>query len=66
MKKCFALILSVVLIGILFIGCGSNICKESGCNEAVVQDGYCETHYSLNFLGDAFDALGDAFGDLLG
>ncbi len=52
MKKLAALTAAAVLI-LSLAGCSSK-CKESGCDDKAVQNGYCETHYALHELEKFF------------
>ena len=56
MKKMLAFLLAAMLM-VSLAACGSKTCKESGCDEPVYQDGYCETHYALHVLEDALGGL---------
>lgn len=57
MKKLAALIAAMFMI-LCMAGC-STTCKESGCNDKAVKNGYCEIHYALHELEKGLEGLGD-------
>ena len=66
MKK-IAVVLTTLAMAACLTACGSAHCKESGCENEVYQDGYCEYHYALEVAKDtvssaANDVLNSIFG----
>ena len=74
MKKLLCLLL-VLMFMLALSACGDGTCKQAGCDEKAIQDGYCATHYALHTAGDLVggiisgdvteDDLEDALGDAL-
>jgi len=52
MKKLAALTAAAILI-LSLAGCSSK-CKENGCNDEAVQNGYCAAHYALHEVEKLF------------
>lgn len=64
-KKLGLLVLAMSLL--LTLGaCGVVVCKESGCNDEVYQDGYCKYHYTINAVDSAAKDVFDGFNGLFG
>ncbi len=61
MKK-IAVVLTTLAMAACLTACGSAHCKESGCENEVYQDGYCEYHYAIHA---AEEIVGNAAGDIM-
>lgn len=61
MKK-IAVVLTTLAMAACLTACGSTHCKESGCENEVYQDGYCEYHYAIHA---AEEIVGNAAGDIM-
>lgn len=66
MKKCSAFLFAIVML-LSLTACGTNVCKENGCNDETYQDGYCKYHYAVHSAKDAIDgAAKDLFNGFFG
>ncbi|MBD5117805.1 MAG: hypothetical protein HDT37_01610 [Clostridiales bacterium] len=52
MKRLAALIAAAIMV-LSMAGCSSK-CKEAGCDDKAVKNGYCEVHYALHELNKLF------------
>lgn len=50
-KKVLCLFMALMAV-LQLTACGSNTCKESGCDDEVYEEGYCKYHYYLKTGSD--------------
>ena len=61
MKKKVVLLLTVALMSIMAVACGTKTCKTKGCSKDVYKDKLCNEHYLEKTIEDGLKELEGLF-----